>query len=146
LTTLRDGVACSDTNGVWALDSGGGEKGQALSSEIPSLAASHVAARFTETKSVPEAQMDEQFGLGPQDEAFIDEAVRSGCYAGRDEVVREGLRALRARDDRTALRAAMQRGIEDADAGRLIDIDEAFDKLDEYIGNMKPSEEGKRGA
>jgi antitoxin ParD1/3/4 len=91
--------------------------------------------------------MDDQPQFGPQDEAFIDEAVRSGRYASRDEVVREGLRVLREREDEVAaIRAAVQRGIEDADAGRVMDAEEAFDLLDEHIRNMRPSGEGKRRA
>jgi antitoxin ParD1/3/4 len=82
--------------------------------------------------------MDEQLGLGPQDEAFIDDAVKSGRYASRDEVVREGLRVLREREDRlAAIRAAVQRGIEDADAGRMIPLEEAFDRVDAMLDEME---------
>lgn len=91
--------------------------------------------------------MNDQPQFSPQDEAFIEEAVSSGRYASRDEVVRGGLRVLREREDEVAaLRAAVQRGIEDADAGRVMDAEEAFDRLDEYIRNMAPSAKGKRSA
>jgi|GEM_PF-4790760 len=36
-----------------------------------------------------------------------------------------------------AIRAGVQRGIEDADAGRLIDIDEAFDQIDAMLDQME---------
>lgn len=81
--------------------------------------------------------MDEQFGLGPQDQAFIDDAVRSGRFASRGEVVREGLRVLREREERrAAIRAGIQRGVEDAEAGRLVDLDEAFDRVDAMLDGM----------
>jgi antitoxin ParD1/3/4 len=91
--------------------------------------------------------MNDQMQFGPEDEAFIEDAVKSGRYASREEVVRECLHALRERGDEVAaLRAAVQRGIEDADAGRLIDAEEAFDRLDEHIRNMPPSAKAKRRA
>jgi antitoxin ParD1/3/4 len=82
--------------------------------------------------------MDEQPGLGPQDEAFIDEAVKSGRYASREEVVREGLRILREREDQmAAIRAAVQRGIEDANAGRVVDLEEGFDQIEAMLDEME---------
>lgn len=41
--------------------------------------------------------MDDQRALDPQDEALIDEALKSGRYASRAEVLREGLPKVRER-------------------------------------------------
>jgi antitoxin ParD1/3/4 len=82
--------------------------------------------------------MDEQLGLGPQDEAFIDEAVKSGRYASREDVVREGLRVLREREDQmAAIRTAVRRGIEDANADRVVDLEEGFDQIEAMLDEME---------
>lgn len=40
-------------------------------------------------------------------------------------------------EDAAALRAAVKRGIGDADAGRLVDVDEAFDRVDAMLDQME---------
>ncbi len=51
--------------------------------------------------------------------------VGSGRFTSRDEVLREGVRLLSEREARLArLDAAIERGLADAEAGRVHDIDE----------------------
>jgi antitoxin ParD1/3/4 len=82
--------------------------------------------------------MDEQPALGPQDEAFIDEAVKSGRYASRAEVISDGLQLVREREEwLTAVRAGVQRGLDDVAAGRVVDLDEAFDQVEAMLDEME---------
>ena len=77
--------------------------------------------------------MDEHSNLGAESEESLRLLVDGGQFATRDDVLREGVRLVR---DRVALRAAVQAGIDDADAGRVMDVDEAFDRLDLHIREL----------
>lgn len=78
--------------------------------------------------------MDDQPALDPQDEALIDNAVKSGRYGSRAEVLREGLPLLREREAQWArFDAEIQKGIDDLDAGRSIPLDEAFESVRRHI-------------
>jgi antitoxin ParD1/3/4 len=68
--------------------------------------------------------------LGAPLEEFVNQLVKSGRYNSKSEVLREGVRMIQEREKRlAALDAAIARGIADADAGRVIPLDEAFEKL-----------------
>ena len=59
---------------------------------------------------------------------MIDRLVKSGRYQNASEVLREGLRLLKERDDENraklmALRQATKIGVDDLDAGRYQDFD-----------------------
>jgi predicted transcriptional regulator len=41
-----------------------------------------------------------------------------------------------------SLRAAIQRGIDDADAGRVVDLDEAFDRIEAMLDRMEAARRG----
>lgn len=61
--------------------------------------------------------------LTPELEGYVHEKVQSGRYTSASEVVREALRMLQERDesrlaDLEAMRVHVQRGIDDAEAGR----------------------------
>lgn len=82
--------------------------------------------------------MDDQPALDPQDEAFIDEAVKSGPYASRAEVISDGLQLVRERDEwLAAVRVGVQRGLDDVEAGRVVDLDEAFDRVEAMLDKME---------
>lgn len=67
-------------------------------------------------------------------EQFVREEARRGAYASNSEYVRDLIREryIRERDHAEKLKAldeALARGIADADAGRVMPIDEAFKRL-----------------
>lgn len=71
--------------------------------------------------------MDDQAALAPQDEAFIEEAVRSGRYASRAELLREGLPLAREREAAwKRLEVELRKGIDSLDGGKGIPLEEAF--------------------
>lgn len=72
--------------------------------------------------------MDDDPALGPQDEAFIEEALKSGRYESRAEILREGLGKVRERQAQwTRFDAEIQKGLDDLDAGRYVELDQAFE-------------------
>jgi antitoxin ParD1/3/4 len=74
--------------------------------------------------------MASSVNLGDQLEAFITEAVKKGRYGSRSEVLREGVRLVQEREAKWArFEAEVQKGIDDADAGRTEDADVVFDRL-----------------
>jgi antitoxin ParD1/3/4 len=67
-------------------------------------------------------------------EKFVREEVRRGAFASSSEYIRDLVREryLKERDRAAKLQAldtALARGIADAEAGRLIPVDEAFKRL-----------------
>jgi antitoxin ParD1/3/4 len=74
--------------------------------------------------------MPSSVNLGEQLEAFVAEAVETGRYGSRSEVLREGVRLVQERETQLAkLREAVARGIADAEAGRVTDAEIVFDRL-----------------
>ena len=81
--------------------------------------------------------------LTPELEQFIDAKVESGLYNNASEVVREGLRLLKEHDEvRLRWREQIERGWQDAQAGRLVDGDDALRRIDARI---KKAAARKRG-
>jgi antitoxin ParD1/3/4 len=84
-----------------------------------------------------EGRIMTSIALSAHFETFIKEQVETGRFNNASEVVRAGLRLLEdaeaQRQDRErklkALDEALARGIADADAGRLIPLEEAMDEL-----------------
>jgi antitoxin ParD1/3/4 len=75
--------------------------------------------------------------LGEQLEAFITEAVKTGRYGSRSEVLREGVRLVQEREALLArAQAEIQKGLDAADRGELYDLDEVFDALDDKYRKM----------
>lgn len=65
--------------------------------------------------------------LTPELERFIEGKVESGLYNNASEVVREGLRLLKESDElRGKLRAQIEHGWLDAQAGRVVDGPQAI--------------------
>ncbi|MGO4565940.1 type II toxin-antitoxin system ParD family antitoxin [Rhizobium sp. 2YAF20] len=68
--------------------------------------------------------------LGKRLENYVSDLVRAGRYNSRSEILREGVRLLEEREKRLAvLDAAIERGLADADAGRVKPISEVAKRL-----------------
>jgi antitoxin ParD1/3/4 len=75
--------------------------------------------------------------LTPELERFVQDKVEGGRYTSASEVVREALRLLERREERLrereealkAFQAELDRRIAEADAGKVMDVDEAFAML-----------------
>lgn len=75
--------------------------------------------------------------LTPELEKFVQDKVDTGRYTSASEVIREALRLLEKREERTrereqalkAFQTELDRRIAEADAGGWIDGEEAFTRL-----------------
>jgi antitoxin ParD1/3/4 len=77
-----------------------------------------------------EADMTDHLLLDENLERLIDAFIRSGQYASRSEVIRDGLWLLEQRErSLRELDAALARGLADEEAGRVAPADEVFDEL-----------------
>jgi antitoxin ParD1/3/4 len=82
--------------------------------------------------------MDDRPQLSGEDETFIDEVLSSGRYASRSEVLDEGLGVVREREARiAAVRAAVQQGLDDVKAGRVVDLQEGFAEIYAMLDDME---------
>jgi len=69
--------------------------------------------------------------LGPKLEEFVTALVATGRYNSKSEVLREGVRLIQDREARlAAYDAAIQRGLDDVDAGRTKPATEVLDRLE----------------
>jgi antitoxin ParD1/3/4 len=74
--------------------------------------------------------MPSSVNLGEQLEAFVAEAVKTGRYGSRSEVLREGVRLVQEREAQLEkIKKAVARGIADAEAGRVVDAEIVFERL-----------------
>ncbi|MBK8167841.1 MAG: type II toxin-antitoxin system ParD family antitoxin [bacterium] len=81
--------------------------------------------------------------VGKDFEEFVKGKVASGDYASVSEVVRDGLRLLREKDlileaRLQSLRGEIQKGLDQADAGQLLDGPAVMAELRELIKNRMP--------
>ena len=72
--------------------------------------------------------------LTPELEQFVQNKVESGMYYSASEVIREGLRMLQEKEmlkqiKIEELRKEIQKGIEQADRGELVDGEEVFENI-----------------
>jgi antitoxin ParD1/3/4 len=80
--------------------------------------------------------------LGQQLETFVTALVQAGRYNSKSEVLREGVRLVQERETRlSALHAAIERGLADADAGRTYPAEEVFAELEARYRAMLPQGE-----
>jgi antitoxin ParD1/3/4 len=79
--------------------------------------------------------MASSVNLGPVLEEIVDKLVANGRFNSRSEVLREGVRRVHEREARLfELEAALERGMADAKAGRMVDLDEGFDSIMKEVG------------
>ena len=68
--------------------------------------------------------------LGENLEKVVTDLVENGRYNSKSEVLREGVRLVQEREARLReLKAKIQLGLDDVEAGRVKPIDEVFDRL-----------------
>ena len=89
--------------------------------------------------------------LTPELEQLVAQKVGTGMYQTASEVIREGLRLLKERDQRLeSLRRDVRAGFEAVDRGEFSDFDESnMRELAERVkarGRKRLAEEGKTGA
>lgn len=76
--------------------------------------------------------MDGSVDLGAKLEQAVADLVERGRYGSRDELLREGARLIHERESRrAAIYAKIEEGIADADAGRLIPIEDIIAEFSE---------------
>jgi antitoxin ParD1/3/4 len=81
--------------------------------------------------------MASSYSLGTYFEAFVQAQLASGRYGNASEVLRDALRLMEEREKRlAALDAGIERGIADADAGRVHDLDDVFDELEAELAAL----------
>jgi antitoxin ParD1/3/4 len=83
---------------------------------------------------MPNYRADMNVNLGPILDRFVTGLVRSGLYQSQSEVLREGLRLLKEKEDFRETRLAELRrqiavGIEEADRGEFVPGDSVFAEL-----------------
>lgn len=72
--------------------------------------------------------------LGPTFDDFVAEMLKTGLYQSQSEILQEGLRLLKEREDLKKLRLAELRreialGIEQADSGNFVDGPRTFARI-----------------
>ena len=68
--------------------------------------------------------------LGQHLETYVTSLIKSGRYSSRSEVLREGIRLVEEREKRlAALDAAINRGLADANDGRVKPLEEVAERL-----------------
>jgi antitoxin ParD1/3/4 len=77
--------------------------------------------------------------LTPQQDAFIDEMLKTGEYRNASEAVRDAIRALRQHRAEEAfkldeLRVAIRQGVAALDRGEFTEVDD--DNLDTYLDDL----------
>lgn len=80
--------------------------------------------------------------LGAVFDEFVADLLKSGYYQTQSEVLREGLRLLKEREEVRQLRLAELRkeialGAEQADKGQFVDGSEAFEKIRQRSAQRK---------
>ena len=68
--------------------------------------------------------------LGKTLEEYVQELVKSGRYRSQSEVLREGVRMVQDREMQIArFKQQIQKGIDEAERGEFLEIDDIFDEL-----------------
>lgn len=89
--------------------------------------------------------MPSSVDLGKRLEATVKKLVSRGRYNSRSEVLREGIRLVEEREKRLAeLNAALDRGIADAEAGRVHTSEEVFAEVRRRILDVAAQRVKKR--
>ena len=69
--------------------------------------------------------------LGPMLEQAVEDLIENGRYRSKSEVLREGVRLVQDREARLeSLKAEIQKGLDDVDAGRVYPIEDVVAELE----------------
>ena len=84
--------------------------------------------------------------LGPVFDEFVAEMLGTGLYQSQSEILREGLRLLKEREDLKRLRLAefrseISRGVAQADRGEFMDGPRSFARIREKSAQQKRGRE-----
>lgn len=72
--------------------------------------------------------------IGDEFDDFVDDLIRSGRFASRDDVVKAGLNLLRRQERaRSKMDEALDEGLAAAYEGRVFDANDVFDALEAKI-------------
>lgn len=81
--------------------------------------------------------MPSSVNLGEKLESVVDGLVSRGRFGSRSEVLREGVRLVHEREEWLRMvEEAIERGLDDADAGRVADIDTVRAEMRERYGSQ----------
>jgi antitoxin ParD1/3/4 len=81
--------------------------------------------------------MPSSYTLGTHFEAFVKAQLASGRYNNASEVLRDALRLMEDRERRLSrLDTAIARGLADGEAGRVHDLDQVCDELEDALEAM----------
>ena len=81
--------------------------------------------------------MPTSYTLGRHFESFVQAQLASGRYNNASEVLRDALRLMEARERRlSALDTVIERGMADVTAGRVVDAETVFDRLEARYAGM----------
>jgi len=76
--------------------------------------------------------------LGPALDSFVEKLLRTGLYQTQSEILREGLRLLKEREElKRSLRREIRVGAEQADRGLLVDGRRAFARIRKRSADRK---------
>jgi antitoxin ParD1/3/4 len=83
--------------------------------------------------------------LGPVFDEFVAELLNTGLYQSQSEILREGLRLLKEREDMKKVRLAeirdeVSRGVTQADRGEFVDGPQSFSKIREKSVQRRATE------
>jgi antitoxin ParD1/3/4 len=83
--------------------------------------------------------------LGPTFDAFVEKMLKSGLYQSQSEILREGLRLLKEREELKQARLAELRreiaiGVEEAERGELFDGPKVMREIRQRLKNRKKTE------
>lgn len=80
--------------------------------------------------------MPDSVDLGERLEAFVSRLLADGHYESRTTILRESVKLLEERERKIAmLDAAIDRGLADLDAGRVLTLEEARTRLEARFGS-----------
>lgn len=84
--------------------------------------------------------------LGPAFDQFVSDLLETGLYQSQSEIIREGLRLLKEREDLKSVRLAEMRreiavGSDQADRGEFVDGAEAFAEIRRRSSERKHSKD-----